>query len=65
MYLKNTLVIILKIKKIGVITNINAKNRINENNNPYWFAFVSVQFLDTSYGREMYEIIVKKKKLRI
>jgi hypothetical protein len=51
-----------KYKKIGIITDINAKYRVNENKNPYWFAFVSVQFFDTNYGKEMYNIIVEKEK---
>lgn len=51
-----------KYKKIGIVTNINAKHRVNEKQNPYWFAFVSVQFFDTDYGKEMYDIIVEKEK---
>lgn len=45
---------------IGIVTDINAKYRVNEKNYNYWFAFVSVQFYDTSYGREMYEKMIEK-----
>jgi hypothetical protein len=48
--------------KIGVVTHIKSINRINEKNNKYWFAFLSVHFLDTTNGREMYEKIVKKEE---
>ena len=48
--------------KIGIVTDINAKYRVNEKQNRYWFAFLSVQFLDTTYGRDAYADIVKKEK---
>jgi hypothetical protein len=48
--------------KIGIVIDINAKYRVNEKNNRYWFAFISVQFLDTPYGRDTYTDIVKKEK---
>lgn len=48
--------------KIGIVTDINAKYRVNEKQNRYWFAFISVQFLDTTYGRDAYADIVKKEK---
>jgi hypothetical protein len=51
-----------KTKKIGIVTDINAKHRVNENHNKYWFAFVNVQFFDTSYGKNMYQNIVEKEK---
>lgn len=49
-------------KNIGIVTDINAKYRVNEKNYNYWFAFVSVQFYDTSYGREMYDKIIEKEE---
>jgi len=51
-----------KSNKIGIVTDINAKHRVNENKNKYWFAFVSVQFFDTSYGEKMYQKIIEKEK---
>lgn len=51
-----------KTNKIGIVTDINAKHRVNENHNKYWFAFVNVQFFDTSYGKNMYQNIVEKEK---
>ena len=48
--------------KIGIISDINAKYRVNENNYKYWFAFLTIQFLDTSYGKEMYEKILEKEE---
>ena len=51
-----------KTNKIGIVTDINAKHRVNENKNKYWFAFVNVQFFDTSYGKNMYQNIVEKEK---
>jgi hypothetical protein len=47
-------------KRIGIVKYINAKHRLNENNYKYWFAFVSVQFYDNYYGREMYEKMIEK-----
>lgn len=51
-----------KDNQIGVITYINAKHRVNENKNPYWFAFINIHFLDTFNGREMYDLIVEREK---
>ena len=51
-----------KTNKIGVVTNINAKYRVNEKNHEYWFAFVSVKFFDTSDGKRMYQKIIEKEK---
>lgn len=48
--------------KIGIITDINAKYRVNENNYNYWFAFLSIQFLDTSYGKEMFEKMIEREE---
>ena len=44
------------------MSNINAKYRTNENSYNYWFAFLSVKFLDTSYGREMYTKMIEKEE---
>jgi hypothetical protein len=51
-----------KTNKIGVVTNINAKYRVNEKNHEYWFAFVSVKFFDTFCGKRMYQKIIEKEK---
>lgn len=51
-----------KENKIGVITEIKEKHRVNENKNKYWFAFLTVNFVDTPYGREMYERILEKEE---
>ena len=51
-----------KNNEIGIVTYINAKHRVNENKNKYWFAFISVQFFDTSYGKNMYQKIIEKEK---
>jgi hypothetical protein len=51
-----------KENKIGVITDIKDKHRVNENKNKYWFAFLTVYFVDTPNGREMYERILEKEE---
>lgn len=51
-----------KSNKIGIVNEINAKYRVNENKNKYWFAFLNVQFFDTSYGNKMYQKIIEKEK---
>ena len=51
-----------KKNNIGIITDIKDKQRVNEKNNKYWFAFLSVYFLDTSNGREMYERLLENEE---
>jgi hypothetical protein len=51
-----------KKNNIGIVTEIKEKQRVNENKNKYWFAFLSVKFVDTQNGREMYERILEKEE---
>ena len=49
---------------IGRITHIQAKYRVNEKKNEYWFAFLTVSFWDTSEGCRFWnEVVVCKETI--
>lgn len=52
-------------KNIGICLDIKAKNRVNENGYPYWFAFITIQIFDTMIGRKFYDKVVTQEKTEV
>jgi len=51
---------------IGRITHINAKYRVNEKKNEYWFAFLTVSFWNTEEGCRFWNsVVVCKETIRM
>jgi hypothetical protein len=52
--------------QIGSVTNIQSANRVNENKNRYWFAFITVKLWETPEGCHFWnQVIVDKETIRI
>jgi hypothetical protein len=50
---------------IGNIFYIDMHNRVNENNNPYYFAFLSINLYNTEHAKEFYKQLLITGRTRV
>jgi hypothetical protein len=62
---KNLIVKTFDILKIGKVFYIDIHNRVNENNNPYYFAFAMVQLYNTYEANVFYNSLFENNVVRI
>ena len=62
---KNTVINIFKELKIGNITTIDMHKKINENNNAYSFAFISIDLYNNEYTKTFKHILDTKEYTRV
>lgn len=62
---KNAVIKTFKELRIGNITNIDMHKKINENNNAYSFAFISIDLYDNEYTKTFKHILDTKEYTRV
>ena len=62
---KNTVINTFKDLRIGNITSIDMHKKINENNNAYSFAFISINLYDNEYTKTFKHILDTKEYTRV
>lgn len=50
-------------EKIGYCSHVKSKYRINAKGFEYWFAFITIQFFDTTNARLFYKKVVEEEKV--
>jgi hypothetical protein len=50
---------------IGKVFYIDMYKRVNENNNHYYFAFLSLKLYDTGYAKSFYKKLISSDKIRL